>query len=82
MKKAELQTEIDRLKERLNDAQNANNSLIQAGLIYQRRFEAAFDLLKKLPGCQSHPLWLEIQDFLGQYEVVQHPTYGRRVWPK
>lgn len=82
MKKTELQAEIDRLKEQVNILQGSNDALIQAGLIFQRRFESAYGLLQKLPGCQSHPLWLEIQDFLGQYEVVQHPTYGRKVLPK
>lgn len=73
--KAELLEEIKNLKE-------ANRVLVRGGLEFQRRFESAYKLMNRIQGLNDHTLWLELQEFLDQYEIINYPVYGLKVIPK
>jgi hypothetical protein len=82
MTKAELIQQNAELRAEIAQLNEMKQILISGGLEYQKRFLTAYKLLDKITGMNNHVIWLEIQDFLKLYEVIQHPTYGEKVIPK
>jgi fumarate hydratase class II len=79
MKKSELEAEVRRLQDLLSSKDYAFSQAVKIGVRTQRHLTKSVALLKSISGLRDHTKWTEIKDFLEDFEIIQHPTYGEMV---
>lgn len=89
MKKSELEAYVKTLEDKIielrGDLDNeaaAFHAVVKLCKRSNDQFREAFFLLKELGGCRDHGLWLRIEEFLGRYEIEEHPEFGKLVKKK
>lgn len=80
--KADLIKQNAELQRQLEITKQAFDASIQGGLEFKRRHEEAYFLLKSIDGINSHPKWLEVQEYIKRFTVIDTPAFGKMVIPR